>query len=211
MDPLKDGNFVLAQLQGVALDGRAHLAGKLELGDVNLLPLIQKLEVPVQQIHVQAEGGLIVDGPLPVPGGGLRVYGLKVVVQSDGVGVDAHLLQLGLDLFGRGGLAAAGGAGEQDNPGLLLVLRNLLRRSLNLLVESGVALLHKPPGVGADRVVDLLELVRHRNTHLSLSIIFPVPSSPVCRGKCSLQKASKALWFSIIFSGRWMYSRGYFS
>ena len=101
----------------MALDGRAHLPGKLKLGDEDLLPPVQQPEMLVEQIHVQQEGGFVVDVPVPVPGAGLRVQGLEVVVHSDGVGVDAQLLQLGLDLLGRGGLAAAGGAAEQDNPG----------------------------------------------------------------------------------------------
>ena len=107
VDALEDGDFIRTQLEGVGLDGGAHLPGKLELGDEDFLTLVQHIEVPVEQVHIQAEGGFIVDLALPVPGAGLRVYGLEVVVQGDGVGVDAHFLQLCLDLLGRGGFPAA--------------------------------------------------------------------------------------------------------
>ena len=157
MDALENGDLVIAQLEGLALNIRAHLPGELKLGNQDLLPPVQGGKVLVEQVHVHAEGGLVVDLPLPVPGRCLRVHGLEIVVHADGVGVDAHLLQLGLDLLGGGGLAAAGWAGEQDDPGFGQVVRDLPGRGLDLPVVGLVALLRKALGVAADGVVDLTE------------------------------------------------------
>ena len=77
------------------------------------------------------------------------------------MGGDAHLLQLLLDLQGRGGLAGAGGAGQQDDVGLAAVVGDLLGRGLHLFVEGGVALVHKGLGIAADGFVQLLQRVCH--------------------------------------------------
>ena len=157
MDALEDGDLVLPQLERAAFDGGTHLPGKLKLRDIDLFATVQHPEVPVEQVHIQVEGGLVVDLPLPVSGHCLRVHRLEVVVHGDGVGGDAHLLELGLDFLGRGGLAGSGGAAQKDNPALGQVVRDLPGRLLNLPVVGRVALLYKALGVAADRLVDLLE------------------------------------------------------
>ena len=142
-------------------DVGAHLSGELVLGHVDGLPPVQHGEVSVQQLDVEAEGRLVVDGALPVPGRRLRVDGVEVVVHGDGVGLDAHFLQLLFDLQCRGGLAGAGGAGQQDDAGLLPVIGNLLGRRLHFFGKGGVARLRKALGVRADSVVDLFQGIGH--------------------------------------------------
>ena len=161
VDALKDSQLVGPQLQRLRQDVGAHLSGELVLGHVDGLPPVQHGEVSVQQLDVEAEGRLVVDGALPVPGRRLRVDGVEVVVHGDGVGLDAHFLQLLFDLQCRGGLAGAGGAGQQDDAGLLPVIGNLLGRRLHFFGKGGVARLRKALGVRADSVVDLFQGIGH--------------------------------------------------
>ena len=65
------------------------------------------------------------------------------------------------DLQCRGGLAGAGGAGQQDDAGLLPVIGNLLGRRLHFFGKGGVARLRKALGVRADSVVDLFQGIGH--------------------------------------------------
>ena len=80
VDALKDSQLVGPQLQRLRQDVGAHLSGELVLGHVDGLPPVQHGEVSVQQLDVEAEGRLVVDGALPVPGRRLRVDGVEVVV-----------------------------------------------------------------------------------------------------------------------------------
>ena len=164
MDALEDGQLILPQAQGLGEDVRAHLPGELILGDVDGLPPVQHGEVAVEKVDVQAEGGLVVDGPLPVAGGGLRVDGVEVVVHGDGVGLHAGLVQELLDLHGGGGLAGAGGAGEQDDVGLVPVARDALGGQLQLALELRLGALHEGLGVILCQLIDVLQRVSHRNS-----------------------------------------------
>ena len=156
VDALENRHVVLPQPHGPGEDVRAHLPGKLILRNMNQLPPVQHGEVLVQQVHIQAEGGLIVNGSLPVPGEGLRVHGLEIVVHGNRVGHNAHLHQLFLDFQRGGGLPGAGGAGEEDDVGLPPVIRNLPGGGGHLFRELLIALPGEGGGVAADGFVDLL-------------------------------------------------------
>ena len=161
VDALEDGYFVLAQAEGRAHMDAAHLAGKLELGHPDGLTLGQQGKVMAQEVHVHALGGLEVDHPVCRPGGGLGVEGLEVVVHGDGVGVDATLLQFFLNFQGGGGLAGAGGAGQQDDGAVLQVVQDHVGRSADLGSVLGVGLLQETLYVLVDAAVDLPELIAH--------------------------------------------------
>ena len=175
MNPLEDGHFPVSQAQGLGEDVGAHLPGELVLGDVDHLSPVQPGEVLAQQVHVQAEGGLVVHGPLPGPGGRLRVEGLEVVVHGDGVALHAHLLQPLLDLQGRGGLPGAGGAREQDHVGLHLMGGDLPGGGLHLLGKGRVALLGEGGGVAAYGLVDSLQRI-HKGSFPAEGPGLPQPS-----------------------------------
>ena len=140
VDALKDGDLILAQLQGRAPAVVAHLADELILGDHDLLPVGQGGKVAGEQLHVQALGGFIVDVPLGGAGRGAGVDGGKVVIHRHGVGVDSPPLQLLRDLHGSGGLARTGRAGEQHNGTALDVGQDLIRRQRDPLAVILVAL-----------------------------------------------------------------------
>ena len=88
--------------------------GKLIFGDVDGLPPVQHGKVPVQKVHIQEKRRLEVDFPVPVPGRGLRVHGLEVIVHGNGVGLDAHVPQPLLDFQGGSGLSGAGYCHQRD-------------------------------------------------------------------------------------------------
>ena len=161
VDALEDGHLVLPQAEGGAHLVVAHLPGELEVGHHDGLPLGELGEVGVEQVHVQAFGGLKVDGPIGGAGDGLGVKGLEVVVQGDGVGQDPPPLQLLLDLQGGGGFPRPGGAGEQDDGAQGEVGQDGIRRLAHLLGVLGVALLQKPVHILVDAAVDLLQLIGH--------------------------------------------------
>ena len=122
VDALEDDYLVLFQLQRLRRLQHAHLAGELILRHEDALAAGEFREVFVQKLHIHAQGALKVDGPLLGARGGGGVHGAEVVVHADGVGAHAALRELFLDLLGRGRLAAAGGAGEQDDGALPEVL-----------------------------------------------------------------------------------------
>ena len=167
VDALEDGDLIVSQPQGLGENVGAHLAGEFKFGHVNGPALVQHGEVAVQQVDVQTEGGFVVDGPIPVPGGGLRVHGVEVVVHGDGVGYNPHLLELLFNLHGGGGLAGAGGAGEEHDMGLPPAGGNFLGGPPHLLGVGAVAPLGKALGIGADLFVDLPQGVGHGEGLLS--------------------------------------------
>ena len=77
------------------------------------------------------------------------------------MGLDAHLLQPGLDLLAGGGLAAAGGAGQQHDVGAGVVVRDLLGGPVDFSGELRVPGFHEALGIAADGVVDVLEGIGH--------------------------------------------------
>ena len=162
VDALENGDLVLVQLQKGAPAVVAHLAGKLILGHHHPLAPGQLGESLVQQVQVQQHRRLVVDVPLGGAGGGLAVEGLIVVVHGDGVGVHPPALQLLLQLEGGGGLARAGGAGQQHDGADLHPLQNTVHRRVNAALIGGVAGLQKSLGIGAEALVDLLQLIGHR-------------------------------------------------
>ena len=103
VDALEDGNLVFPQGQGAAQAVVAHLPGKLKLGHQHLLPPGQGGKVPVQQIHVQAQGGLKVQAPLGGAGGS-GVQGFEIVIQGHRMAVHAPPPELLRDFHGSGGL-----------------------------------------------------------------------------------------------------------
>ena len=168
VNALEDGDLVFVQLQQGAPAVVAHLPGKLKLGHHHPLPPGELGEGVVQQVHVQQQGGFVVDVPLGGAGRGAAVESLEVVVHGDGVGVDAPPLQLLLQLEGRGGLARAGGAGQQHHRALRHSRKDAVGDVLQPLLIAGVALGEKGLGVGLDLLVDLGQLVGHVRFSLSL-------------------------------------------
>ena len=161
VNALEDGNLVLPQPQGGAPAVVAHLAGELEVGDDDLLPPGQPVKGLVQQFHVQQFGGLVVDVPLRRAGGRPAVEGLEVVVHGHRVGVDPPALQLPLHLHGRGGLARAGGTGQEHDGALLHPRQDLVHGGVDALLVVGVTLGQKGGRVPPDFFVDLTELIGH--------------------------------------------------
>ena len=163
MDALEDGDLVLAQLQGSACAVVAHLPGKLKFGNDDLFPPGELGEVLIQQGQVHHLRGLVVDLPVGRAGGGLGVLVDEVVIHGDGVAANAPALQFPADHPRRGGLARAGGPGQQHHGAVLPVAADEVRRRVHLVLKRLVALSHKTGRVPAHRLVDLLELIGHSN------------------------------------------------
>ena len=156
VDALKDGNFVLFQFKGGAQAVIAHLPGELISGNGNLLPLGQGGKMPVQQLHVQKQGRLIVDDSLGGAGCGFGIQGDKVVVHGHGVGVDPTAAQLLGNFHGRGGFARAGRAGQQHDGAALQVGQDPVRRQRHPLGVVLVALGQKFRRITSGAPVNLL-------------------------------------------------------
>ena len=172
VDALEHHDLILAQLQGSGPAVIAHMPGKLILRNPDLLPFGQGGEVPVQQLHIQAQGGFVVDVPLRGPGSGAGVDGMKVVVHRHRVGVDPPALELLGDLHGGGGLSGAGGAGEEHDGAAFQIGEDFIRGQGHPLGVVVVALGQELLDVRLDAAVDLLQLISHgKNSFLSIGCV----------------------------------------
>ena len=156
VDALENGDLVLFQLQGGAQAVVAHLAGKLKLGDEDFLPPAQGGKVLAEQLHVQAEGRLVVDAAVGGAGDGGGVLGEEVVVHGHRPGVHPPAEQLLGNFHGRGGLARARGAGQQHDGAVLQVGQDSVRRQRYPLGVVLVALGQKFRRITSGAPVDLL-------------------------------------------------------
>ena len=127
VDALKDSDLVFLQPERGAQAVVAHLAGELVPGNDDFLSPGQGGEVPVQQLHVQEQGGLIVDDAIGGAGGGFGVHGEKVVVHRHRPGAHTPALKLLGDFHGRGGFARPGGTGQQHDGAAVQIAQNPVR------------------------------------------------------------------------------------
>ena len=156
MDPFKHHDLVFPQTERSPPAVVAHLADKLIFGDQDLLPPAQGGKMAVQQLHVQAERRLKIQFPLRGAGRSLGIGRLEVVVHGHRVGVHPPPPELLRDLHGSGGLAGAGGAGQQDDGAGLQIGQDLIRGQRDALRVVLVALRQKFCHIALDAAVDLL-------------------------------------------------------
>ena len=161
MDALAHGDLVLAEAHGPADGAGLHARDEIIARQVDLFAAGERIEVLAEQIHVQARGGLEVDVALRRARRGAGVHGAEIVVHGEALAADAHLAQGLGDLHGRGGLAAAGRAGQQHDRARVHVLGDGAGRALDLLGVGRVARVDEFLGVSLNAAVDLLNVVTH--------------------------------------------------
>ena len=160
VNTLEDHHFVLLQLDGLGWLLHTHPPGELILGHEHPLPPGEHGEVPVQQLHVHAQGRLQIQ--LALRGaGGVLVDGFEIVVHGHIVGAYPPPVQLLGDLHGGSGLAGAGRAGQQDDGAVGLVLNDHIGGLGHLAAIGFVALGHEGHRVRDGSEIDVIELVRH--------------------------------------------------
>ena len=170
MDALAHDDLVLAETHGPADRAGLHARDEIVARQVDLLAAGERVEVLAEQVHVQARGGLEVDVALRRARRGARVHGAEIVVHGETLAADAHPAQSLGNLHGRGGLAAAGRAGQQHDRARAHILGDGAGRALDLFGIGRVARIHEFLGVSLDAAVDLLDLIAHRKNASSFAL-----------------------------------------
>ena len=161
MDALEHGDLVFLQTQRGARLQIAALVHKVVARHKDAPAFGKDGEVLVQKLHIHAQGRFEIVLSLGRARRRLRGDALEIVVHRDAVRAHTAPLKHLADLQRGRRLAAAGGAGEQNDRALFHVFHNAVGSELQPTGINAVALGDEAGRVRAAALVDLGKIIGH--------------------------------------------------